>query len=281
MKRISLLVALLFFLSSMATAQESLRILSYNILEGMKTDTTKGKQLFVKWINDQDPDILALQEANKFTPVTLAALAKSYGHDYSVIVKESGYPVALTSRFPITDIEKINENITHGYITAKVNGYNIVVLHLNPHHYDKRRAEIAAILAKIAANNAMKKLIVMGDFNSYSPLDKANLTDGLVVKRYKEAKLKYKTHNNLVNGEELDLQVQESILDFGLTDILKYLADSDPGNAKEVIPGKYRIDYIYVSKDLKKKVIRGKFIRDDFTKKFSDHLPLIIELKQN
>ena len=279
MKRTLILFAALFFSSSLVLAQNDMRVLSYNILEGMKLDTTKGKQQFVQWVKDQDPDIFAIQETNKFTAESLAALAKSYGHDYSVLVKEKGYPTALTSRFPITDVQKINDGITHGYITAKVNGYNIVVLHLNPHHYDIRRKEMAAILAKIKENKATKKLIVMGDFNSNSPLDKANYADGQLVKRLKEAKLKYAFHNNLVNGEEIDFEVQGSILDFGLVDIIKHLADSDPINAKEINPAKHRIDYIYVSKDLKSKVVRGKFIRDEFTKKFSDHLPIIIELK--
>ncbi|TKC06064.1 endonuclease/exonuclease/phosphatase family protein [Pedobacter frigoris] len=280
-KKTLILFTALFSVGWSAFAQDPLRVLSYNILEGMKTDVTPGKQQFVQWVKDQDPDILALQEANKFTSETLAALAKSYGHDYSMIVKATGYPVALTSRFPITDVQKINENITHGFITATVNGYNIVVLHLNPHKYDVRRQEITTILAKIKANNTTKKLIVMGDFNSYSPLDQASHADGQLVQRFKDAKLKNAAHNNLVNGEGIDYEVQEKILDFGLIDILKHLADEEPANAKEIIPGKYRIDYIYVSKDLKKKLVRGKFIRDDFTKKYSDHLPLIIELKQN
>lgn len=279
MKKTFILLTALLLMSGAVFAQDYLRVLSYNILEGMKLDSTKGKQQFVNWVKDQDPDIFAIQEANKFTAESLAELAKSYGHNYSVLVKEKGYPTALTSRFPITDVEKINENITHGYITAKVNGYNIVVLHLNPHHYDVRRKEMAAILTKIKENKATKKLIMMGDFNSHSPLDKANYADGALVKRFKDAKKKYSFHNNLVNGEEIDFEVQGSILDFGLVDIIKHLADGDPENAKEINPAKHRIDYIYVSKDLRSKVVRGKFIRDDFTKKFSDHLPIIIELK--
>ncbi|WP_343535682.1 endonuclease/exonuclease/phosphatase family protein [Pedobacter sp.] len=277
--KIALVMIAMVISNQFAAAQYNLRILSYNILEGMKTDTTKGKQQFVEWVKNQDPDIFAIQEANKFTAESLAALAKSYGHNYSVLVKEKGYPTALTSRYPITNVEKINEGITHGYIVAEVNGYNIVVLHLNPHNYLTRRTEIAAILAKIKERKMTKKLVVMGDFNSNSPLDKANYADGQLLKRLKDAQAKNKNHNNLVNGNELDFEVQESILDFGLVDIIKHLAEKDPANAAEINPAKHRIDYIYVSKDLKSKVVAGKFIRDDFTRKFSDHLPITIELK--
>ncbi len=269
----------LLLASQVVFGQQQLRVLSYNILEGMITDTTKGKQLFVDWVRNQDPDIFAIQEANHFTDESLAALAKSYGHNYSVLVKQKGYPTALSSRFPITDIEKVNENITHGYITAKVNGYNIVVLHLNPHNYEIRRAEINAILTKIKQLKINKKLIVMGDFNAHSPLDKAIFADGQLLKRLKDAAVKNPKHRNLVNGEEIDFEVQGKVLDFGMIDILKHFALSEPANAKEIIPTRSRIDYIYVSKDLKSKVLNGRFIRDDFTKKYSDHLPIIIELK--
>ena len=279
MKKVTLAFVLFFAVSNLLNAQQRMRVLSYNILEGMKTDTTVGKQHFVKWVKDQDPDIFAIQEANKFSPERLAALAKSYGHDFSVIVKVTGYPVALTSRYPITDIQTVNENMTHGFITAKIEGYNIVVLHLNPHDYEKRRQEMATILAKIKENKATKKLIVMGDFNANSPLDKANYADGQLLKRLKEAKIKNKKHNNLVDGAYIDFEVQGSVLDFGLIDILKHLAEIDSVNAKEIIPVKHRIDYIYVSKDLRAKVTKGQFIKDEFTSKASDHLPLIIELK--
>ena len=124
-------------------AENKVRVISFNILEGMKTDTTPGKQVFVDWVKKQAPDILALQECNKFTQKSLEELARSYGHPYAVIVKEKGYPTGLTSKYPITDIQKITNNMTHGFILARVKDLNIVVLHLNPHSYMKRRAEMA------------------------------------------------------------------------------------------------------------------------------------------
>uniref|UniRef100_UPI002618045B endonuclease/exonuclease/phosphatase family protein n=1 Tax=Chitinophaga sp. TaxID=1869181 RepID=UPI002618045B len=112
----SITVCLLLLAALSAGAQDTLRVLSYNILEGMVKDTTKGKQVFVDWVKTHRPDVVALQECNAFTQKSLEELALSYGHPYAVIVKENGYPTGLTSRYPIADIKKINENMTHGFI---------------------------------------------------------------------------------------------------------------------------------------------------------------------
>jgi len=257
---------------------QKLTVLSYNILEGMKTDVSTNKQLFVAWVGLQNPDIFAIQEANKFTEESLAALAKSYGHNYSAIVKLTGFPVALTSKYPIKDIERINTGMTHGFIIAKILDFNIVVLHLNPHNYETRRAEIKIVLDKIKANKATDKLLVMGDFNSYSPLYTANFADGVLVNTLRQRELANPSHKYLDNGQ-LDFKVQQSVLDFGLLDVIYQLEQLDPKNAKVINPTKNKIDYIYSSKDIMPYVVSGNFIKDDFTAKYSDHLPIIIHLK--
>ena len=63
---------------------KNLKIICYNILYGMRRDTTQGKRLFAEWVRQQNPDILALQEVNDFTQFTLETLAAEYGHDYAV-----------------------------------------------------------------------------------------------------------------------------------------------------------------------------------------------------
>lgn len=264
-----------------AAAQSTFKVLSYNILEGMKTDTSKGKQLFVAWVKDKNPDVLALQECNGFTQKTLEELAASYGHNYAVIVKENGYPVGITSRFPILDIRKVNENMTHGFITAVINGYNFCVLHLNPHKYLKRRAEIAQIMQTLALHEPEKKWLIMGDFNSLSPLDSQRVAAGDYVQRAKKGAQQYAHVANLVNGAEVDYQVQQHILDAGFVDA-GYVYDKtvQQKNGKSGIRSNARIDYIYLSKDLARKMLYCRFIYDDFTAKYSDHNPVILEIKK-
>lgn len=264
-----------------AAAQNDLRVISYNILEGMKTDTTKGKQQFVEWVKKNDPDVLALQECNGFTQRTLEDLARSYGHPYAVIVKENGFPTGITSKYPIANIRKVNENMTHGFITCKIEGYNFVVLHLNPHKYQKRREEIATILKYIEVDGDKNNWLVMGDFNSNTPLDKDRFKPGYIESRHKAAKEKNPNIENLVDGEKIDFLVQQRMLDAGFVDAgLRYDEFQKAKTGKSVIRTNSRIDYIYTSKDLAKKIDYCAFIYDDFTKLFSDHVPVMLELKK-
>jgi exodeoxyribonuclease III len=272
-KNILLILLLLLMASNSTTfAQNKFRVISYNILEGMKTDTTKGKQDFVKWVKSENPDILALQECNKFTQKSLEDLARGYGHTYAVLLREQGYPVGLTSKYPIVDVQKVIDNMHHGFIVAKIKDLNIIVLHLSPHKYWKRREEIDVILSTIAASAQKERWIIMGDFNSLSPLDKENYADGKYADRLKEAAKKYSFHENLVDGKYLDFEVQKRILEFGLHDTAKEKATGSE-------PRSNRIDYIYVSKDLMPQVTKAQFIRDDFTATHSDHVPVIMEFK--
>lgn len=259
---------------------QTFKVLSYNILEGMKTDTSKGKQLFVEWVKDKAPDVLALQECNGFTQQTLEALAASYGHNYAVIVKENGYPTGVTSRFPIVDIRKVNENMTHGFITASIHGYNFCILHLNPHKHLKRRSEIAQVLETLRLQHGDKNWLMMGDFNSLSPLDSHRVAQTNFVQRQQEASLKNPNISNLANGA-VDYQVQQSILQAGFVDAgLTYDRTVQKETGKSGILSNTRIDYIYLSKDLAKKLQYCRFIYDDFTAKYSDHKPIIMELKK-
>lgn len=263
-----------------AQAQAPLRVVSYNILEGMVTDTTKGKEVFVQWVKQFNPDIVALQECNKFTQKTLEELAATWGHPYAVIVKENGFPTGLTSRYPITNINKVTENMTHGFIMANVLDYNIVVLHLNPHRFRKRREEISGILANIAQKKDKRGWILMGDFNSNTPLDMARLDTNRIKAAHLNAVKKNPKIENLDDGS-IDFKVQQHLLDAGFVDALyEYDRAERATGGKDTIRSKSRIDYIYLSKDLAKKVKTCHFIYDDFTARYSDHRPVYMELKK-
>lgn len=267
-----LLIVVLSNRPQVVSAQGKFRIISYNILEGMKLDTTAGKVEFVNWVKSQNPDILALEECNKFTQTSLEEMAHKYGHPYAVLLRETGYPVGITSKYPIVDVHRVTDNMQHGFIVAKIKNYNVIVLHFAPHKYKKRREEVEVILSTIAASPSQNKWIIMGDFNSFSPLDKDNYADGKTVKQLQEAAKKYSFHENLVDGQYLDFDVQQKILDFGLKDTGKMMATKDE-------PKSNRIDYIYVSKDLISQVTSAHFIRDSFTANHSDHKPVIMEIK--
>ena len=145
----------------------------------MRRDTTQGKRLFAEWVRQQNPDILALQEVNDFTQFTLETLAAKYGHDYAVISKDpklipgsvgsrTKFPVSISSKSPVVNVDKVLDNMWHGFIKCKVEGYNVIVLHLNPHLYEARRREIRTVLETVKQSGLFEKWIIMGDFNTVS-----------------------------------------------------------------------------------------------------------------
>lgn len=258
-------------------AQEKpMKIICYNIYRGMEKDTTPDKRYFVEWMKAQDADILAIQEAYKTTQKEVEDLAVRYGHPYAVLLKqrEKGTPVAITSKYPILHIEHVIESMHHGFIKAKINGYNIINLHLSPFRYEKRREEIEVILQTIKDCEACNKWIVMGDFNSVSPIDSLRYTDGKYVRNMQNLAKKYAYHDNLIDGDKIDYQVHRKILDAGLVDALHAY------NPLLNIPRSARIDFIYLSPDLKETITFGEIKVDDFTQKYSDHYPLMIEIRK-
>lgn len=271
-----------------AFAQHSrLRFITYNMLEGMKMDTSAGKTNFVNWVKHKDPDVLALQEVTGFTQASLEKLAQSYGHPYAVLLIEGEkYPVALTSRYPIVNVQKVSDNMDRGFIIARINNLNIVCLHFTPFDYRKRAQEVDLLLACLNAQPAKKQWVIMGDFNTVSPADSANYSDGRMVAGYEAYERKYAPIQKLANGK-LDYTVIEKIEANGFADALKR---TTPAFVKTVHPKRFepktgtdvtsRIDFIFVSRDLVKKIATAQVLTDDFTDNYSDHYPVLMELKQ-
>ena len=94
------LFVILLFAGYPNFAQNSrLRFITYNMLEGMKLDTSADKPNFVNWLKQMDPDVLALQEVTGFTQASLEKLAQSYGHPFAVLLVEGEkYPSLPNTR---------------------------------------------------------------------------------------------------------------------------------------------------------------------------------------
>jgi exodeoxyribonuclease-3 len=263
-----------------------LRVITYNILEGMKLDTSAGKPNFVNWVKQMGPDVLAMQEVTGFTQASLEKLAQSYGHPYAVLLIEGEkYPVALTSRYPIVNVQKVSDNMDRGFIMARIKDLNVVCLHFTPFDYRKRAQEVDLLLAHIDAQLPKQRWMIMGDFNTVSPADSAMYSDGRMAANYEAYEKKYPPIQKLSNGK-LDYTVIEKIMASGFTDALK---TTTPEFVKTVHPKRFepktgtdvpsRIDFIFVSKDLVKKIAAARVLVDDFTDNYSDHYPVLMELK--
>src|SRR5690625_377320 len=136
------LLSLLFLPPSFS--QNQLSILSYNTYNGFQSDISVMDQ-YLEWVKDLDPDVIAYQEMNKFSQKSLEEFASEYGHDYAVLIKEEGYPVAISSKYPIVNVQKVTDNMHHGYLYANVLGTHIFIVHLSPFDHRFRAKELRLV----------------------------------------------------------------------------------------------------------------------------------------
>ena len=251
---------------------ESLSVLSYNVLEGFRNNEQR-KTDFVNWLKDYAPDIVFFQEMNKFTEQSLSDFAKRFGHEYSVLLKTTGYPTAITSRFPITDVVRVFAGQTHGYIYAKSNGIHLFSVHLSPHSLDQRISEARAIVNHIEGIPAGEKIIVAGDLNSVNTFDEQAYTP------FTEERKKY------APTVPIDFRATNSFLNAGLKDAYPLLntvfkATIPVLNNKTDNPNQgCRYDYIYLSKNLADRCTYADILQTGFTDYASDHYPNYIRIE--
>lgn len=116
-------------LKDMARPDKGLRVLYWNIQNGMWSDQPNQFSNFRKFIQKYDPDVCVWCEAQSiyrdhstekklpqdwYFPSHWKGFAKAYGHDYSAIggyrlYADDYYPQVITSKYPIKTLLKITE----------------------------------------------------------------------------------------------------------------------------------------------------------------------------
>ena len=137
----------------------TLRVLMWNIQNGMWADQHNGYDNFVKWVKKYDPDVCIWCEsetiyydktnsgrpaADRYLPDGWIFLCQRYGHTYAETGgNRDNFSQTVTSKYPITVLNKItgpsSKPVAHGagHFTITVNGkkINIVTLHMWPQAY--------------------------------------------------------------------------------------------------------------------------------------------------
>ena len=286
MRKIQLTLLLMCIMFASQAQMKELKIISYNIYVGMKTDTTANKHVFSEWFRKQDADVVGLQEVTGFTQSSLEEWARSYGHRYAVLLIEGEkYPVAFTSKYPITGVQKVTDNMDRGFIQATIGGQTFIVLHLSPFDYRTRRTEVDLLLAHVKNQPQITDWVLMGDFNSFSSVDSLAYRDGRLKENLRKYEAKYPPYKKLIENK-IDYQIIDEVLAAGFSDALKI---HHPEFVKTVHPKRFepkqgrdvptRIDYIFVSKKLFSRVTKAEVIVDHFTDNHSDHYPMMMKLK--
>jgi len=263
---------------------DSLKIISYNVWYGF-TQVPERKKTWIAWMNEQGPDIVSLQELNEYTHQKLAEDARSYGHSYSALLKEEGFPTGITSRYPIEDIKIIKEGFHHGLLRVRIEQIYFYVIHLQPSNWEIRKNEIKHIIQNIDGLPPDSQVVLAGDFNTFSSLDSIYYSHGRLEPFFNDRDSLY-DEKNLNNGK-LDYSVIQEVMDFGLIDLEASFRNSSykfSGSFPTLVEkeGEHgdqrRLDYVFASKNLTNKLTKANIIASDTTLRLSDHLPVVIEL---
>ena len=142
-------------------AGRDLKILYWNIQNGMWSDQGNNYDNFVDFVKSEDPDICVWCEAESryftdsgdriencedaYLPWNWDILAKRYGHNYVLVSgKRDTFPQVITSKYPIRIVKRVNGNgddviVVHGAGVAQVEvgnkTLNIVTIHSWPYKY--------------------------------------------------------------------------------------------------------------------------------------------------
>ncbi len=259
---------------------DALRVISYNVLVGWRDSQVgrflPGAQRRVRtaaWLAAQRPDVVAFQEMNGFTHESLAVAARAWGHEHTALVKEDGYPVALTSRTPIENVARVRETLDgrrlhHGMLHARTAGIDVVVVHSPPQSGTARKLhEMARALACVKpALEAGTPALIAGDFNCIAKPD---------VPRYDEAAheryRKWKWH--LDEGRPAEFALQP-LRDAGMVEVVE-AAGSLP--AAMSLP---RIDFVFATAGLAARRQRAVWSSMPELLRWSDHPPVVVDFSR-
>src|SRR5690606_33520620 len=233
------------------------------------------------------PDVIALEEMNGYTQKTLEQLGQRIGHDYVLQSKEEGFPVAITSKYPLVNFRKVTENMWHSYIYTKIKGVHFFVIHFSPFSYQKRLKEVADVLAQANEIPSHEPILIMGDFNSLDVSDKDQYGKE-VLDAMQQSERKHTHIRNLSNGA-IDYSVLGKLREAGFQDTYRLLhkefESSVPtfkdgnGNIKQNNTGHpKRIDFIWANSVAASRVTKSGIIKNEYTHYISDHYPTFIEL---
>lgn len=256
------------------------RIMSYNILDGWRHNQD-NIDAFTEWVQRFDPDIIMFCELNnnqagiKYDE-DLLALSQKWGHNYAVVLKDWGYPTGISSRYEITDIEKIQiEGMdgyrVHGFIEAQCNNLMLYACHLSSQWGPLREKEAAYIADRAKLHSYA---FVAGDMNTDSPFDRDILTPNTWPSKTGRS------------DNSIEYTVVPKFTDAGLKDVFiestkAFKASFSFGKdlANSNITG-LRLDQAYATPALSELCDFADILNTKYTRGASDHFPGLYHIQE-
>ena len=275
------------------------RVLYWNIQNGMWSDQGNNYDNFVAWVKEYDPDICvwceagsiwetnsnkSLSTADRYLPNNGSSqdtnrgwyeLAKRYGHDYARLGgKRDNYPQEVTSKYPITTLLKItttdnsSKPVAHGAALQQVNvngrKFNFITMHPWPQAYG---------YGVSAANQTESAAKREGDYfrefemnyvlnQTYLSPTYGKLSNWILVGDMNSISVV----DNYHYGYDPDtcLFLCQNVVR-NKTDLIDVIEMKYPNTFLGTTQSGRRIDYVYISPDLAPYVKNAYIIKDDWT----------------
>ena len=295
----------------------TLRLLYWNIQNGMWADQHNNYDNFVSFVKRYDPDICVWCEAAsiykdhtnssqssslRFLPSGWGALAARYGHNFTALGGfRDNYPQEITSKYPINTLVKITDSSSPGKPVAhgaalhriEVNGraLHFVTCPMWPQAYGygvataKRDASAEAHEGDYYREFEMEYIIS----RTINAAAYAGVSDWILLgdlnsrSRLDNWYLEYPAGDTRLLTQDVVLNKTE------LKDVI-YECYQPPANYLSSTGGSARIDYVYVSPSLMNNVVNALIIGDKwadpvpsvYVSSFydpSDHKPILVDFE--
>ena len=317
MKRILTLCTFLVLCFSAVSwgGEKPLRLLYWNIQNGMWSGQEDNYNAFVSWVKERRPDICVWCEAETIyktgTDNKLSAedrylvggwkkLARRYGHRYIYVGgHRDSYPQVITSRYPIENVVRITGSppdsiIVHGagWAKVKIRGryINIVTLHTSPMAYSFRLKYASREEQKAdAANNGGDRYrrMEMEYICSSTVLSDSKAAEGywIMMGDFNSVSRKDNAYYGYPEDDPRFLTHDYILENTPYIDVVK---EKHPDCFFRSAQSNTRIDFVYATPALMNKVTDADIIEDDYTTPVrsievhsffrpSDHLPILID----
>ena len=308
----SVLLSAVLFAGAVASAAP-LRILYWNIQNGMWAGQDDNYEQFVAWVKACDPDICVWCEAetlyrtgtaevildmdSRYLPAHWPDLAARYGHGYTARAAHcGGYPQVITSKYPIETKCKIvgkypTRALTHGAgwfrVTKAGRDINVVTLHGSPVAYDpnvsvaERKESAARGYGDCCRKVEMEEILAATVGGT-----RASVGDWVMLGDFNSFSRKDAVFYSFPSDSTKYL-VHDFIA--SATDYVDILAKMRPNvEDRATIRARRRIDFVYVSPSLAAETRDASVVRDAYTDQVqdkgasifprpSDHLPILVD----
>lgn len=291
------------------------KILVWNIQNGMWSDQGNNYDDFVTWVRSYKPDVCIWCEARSnyqtgsktampkdqcYLPDGWGELAKRYGHEHwAKSGQRDNFPQVITSKYPVQTVSKILGNgadtvVSHGsgHYQIKINErvINFVSLHTWPQKY----------AFGVSGTQAQEQSTANagGDYHRLKEITYiCEHTIGKAADPQKEWWFMagdFNSQSSLDNDQyqyswnDTRFLVHDYVLNN--TPYIDAIKEKNKGEFKTTTSGKNRVDYAYCSPEMMKNVTYADVVQDWWTasiikdektgfKKPSDHRPLFINVR--